>query len=253
VGSRVSSLSHAADGALRALVYTAAGLMTPARLSALITRRWSEFGADRDYILSGLQPWEADVYQRTLRRDDHVLIVGCGSGREVIALRREGYRADGLEPAAPAVARARAMLAELGVEGTIHVGCLETAPPAGTWDACVFSWRCYSYIPERGRRLAALHAARQRLSPRGRIVLSYVHRATPVRRLPRAISAAAAWLTRSRRRPEATDVISLTAGGLHFEHQFVPGEVESEARDARLSVIEHHGGEEEVVVLAAAE
>src|SRR5207249_241229 len=154
-----------ADAVLSALVYTAAGLMTPDQLSALITRRWSGFGADRDYILSGLQPWEADVYHRTLRRDDHILIVGCGSGREVIALRREGYRADGLEPAAPAVARAREMLAELGVDATIHLGCLETAPPAGTWNACVFSWRCYSYIPQRGRRVAALCAARERLSP----------------------------------------------------------------------------------------
>ena len=39
----------------------------------------------------------------------------------------------------------------------------------------------------------------------------------------------------------------------HFEHQFVAGEVESEARDAGLSVIDRYGGEEEVVVLAAAE
>ena len=244
------TLSRAAEGASRTLVYAAAGLLTSEQLSALIARRWSEFGADRAYILSGLQPWETDFYHRFLRPGDRILVVGCGSGREVIALRRQGHRADGLEPAAPAVTRARAMLAEVGLSAEIHVGSLESAPPDRTYDTCIFSWRCYSYIPERARRVAALRAARERLMPGGRILLSYRRREAPPRRFPRAITAAVARLTGSARRPEATDVLSLQSGGLHFERQFLPGEVEAEARDAGLRLVHHESGEEAVAVLA---
>ena len=48
----VQMLSRAVDGVARTLVYGAAGLLTNEQLSALIARRWSEFGADRAYILS---------------------------------------------------------------------------------------------------------------------------------------------------------------------------------------------------------
>lgn len=232
------------------LVYAAAGLVTTEQMAALVTRRWSDFGADRPHVLAGLERWETEFYRRFLTPGERVLVVGCGSGRELIALRREGYRADGVEPAAPAVARARAVLAELAIEGDVHLGCMETTPPAGTWEACIFSWHCYSYIPERARRVAALRAARDRLPATGRILLSYVRRGAPPRRLPRMITATMARLSGSARRPEATDVVELQAGGLHFEHQFVPGEIEAEARAARLRVVHHHSAEAETAVLA---
>ena len=242
--------SHGADALARVLVYAAAGLLTTEQVAALVTRRWEDFGADRQHMLAGLERWESEFYQRFLKQGERVLVVGCGSGRELIALRREGYRADGVELAASAVARARAILTELGIAGEVHRGSMEAAPPAGTWDACIFSWYCYSYIPERTRRVAALRAARERLPATGRILLSYVRRGAEPRSLPRAITATIARLTASARRPEATDVVELQAGGLHFEHQFVSGEIEAEARAAGLRVVHHHSAEVEMAVLA---
>lgn len=254
------ALFHVAGALVRGLagvgqtvLYGAAGLLTSEQLTALIARHWAQFGADRAYILSGLQPWEADFYHRFVRAGDRILVVGGGTGREVIALRREGYRVDGLEPSEAAVARARAMLAETGLAADIRVGTMETAPGHGPWDACIFTWRTYGYIPERARRVAALRAVRERLTPAGRILLSYARRETPPRRLPRAITAAVARLTGSGRRPQATDVLSLTGRGLHFEHQFVPGEIEGEARDARLRLVHQQSAKDEELVVLAAE
>ncbi|HUF90898.1 MAG TPA: methyltransferase domain-containing protein [Candidatus Limnocylindria bacterium] len=232
-------LARGLDVVARTLVYAGAGLLTREQLREAITRRWNRFGHSRDFVLSGLDPSEAAFYHRFLERDDDILVVGSGSGRDLIALLREGYRADGLEPAAPAAERARAMVAEAGLRSDIRVGSMETTPPDRTYDVYIFSGLCYGYIPERRVRVAALAAARARLAPGGRILLSYVPRTTPVRLAPRLIAAAAARLAASGRRPEATDVMSLELGGLHFEHQFLPGEIEAEAHAAGLHVSFH--------------
>jgi SAM-dependent methyltransferase len=245
------TLPSRAAGIARPLIYVAAGLLTTEQLATFSGRRWSDFGADRTHVLSGLEPWEADFYARFLRVGDRVLVVGCGSGREIIALRRQGYRADGVDPATAAVGRARAMLAELGVDAEVYVGSMESAPPTGRWDACVFSWRCYSYIPECARRVTALRAARERVGAEGQILVSYVRRNAPPRRLPRMLAALIARLSGSARRPEATDVIALESGGLHFEHQFLAGELEAEAREAGLRILDRDDGEEATAVLVA--
>src|SRR5213076_603826 len=100
----------------RLLAYASAGVLTRRELGRATAGRWSDFGIDETYVLSGLFTWEENFYFRFLKPDDHILIVGAGSGRDLIGLRRAGYRADGLEPSASAVALARAMCATAGVE-----------------------------------------------------------------------------------------------------------------------------------------
>jgi SAM-dependent methyltransferase len=242
------ALARGLDVVSRTLVYTAAGMLTREQLQEAITRRWSHFGHSQAFVLSGLYPSEAAFYHRFLQRGDHILVVGSGSGRDLIALLKEGYRADGLEPAELAAERARVMVAEAGVHSNIRVGSMEASPPDRAFDVYIFSGLCYGYIPERRTRVAALAAARARLAPGGRILLTYVPRTTPVRRTPRLIAAVAARLTASGRHPEATDVMSLELGGLHFEHQFLAGEIEAEARDARLDIAFHEIGDDGGVI-----
>jgi hypothetical protein len=78
------------------LAYATAGVLTRKELGRASAGRWSDFGIDETYVLSGLFTWEENFYFRFLKPDDHVLIVGAGSGRDLIGLRRAGYRADGL-------------------------------------------------------------------------------------------------------------------------------------------------------------
>jgi SAM-dependent methyltransferase len=235
----------------RALAYATAGALTTKELGRAAAGRWSDFGMNEAYVLSGLFMWEENFYGRFLKREDHILIVGSGSGRDLIGLRRAGYRADGLEPSARAVTLARAMLLKTGVEAEVHHGGIGTTPLGHAYDVFIFSWYCYSYIPDRAARIAALRAVRAHLAPGGRILLSYTVCEPVTRRLPRAIAAAVARLTRSGWAPEPTDVLIFERGGLHFEHQFVPGEIEDEVRAAGLNVLAHQSGDDGFIALTA--
>lgn len=180
----------------RAFACAAPGLLSAAELRAAIARGWEEFGASDDYVLSGLHPWEQALYPRFLRTDDRVLVVGCGTGRDLIALRRAGYRADGLECASAAARTARVHLARLGLEGEVVDGSVESAA-LGHRDAVILSWYVYSYIPGRAARVAVLDRIRRHLHPGGRILLSYLLRDDRDRAARRLLAMAAAIAARS--------------------------------------------------------
>ncbi|HZF05531.1 MAG TPA: hypothetical protein VE932_14465, partial [Patescibacteria group bacterium] len=76
--------------AARILAYATAGVLTRKELGRAAAGRWSDFGIDETYVLSGLFTWEENFYFRFLKPDDHILIVGAGSGRDLIGLRRAG-------------------------------------------------------------------------------------------------------------------------------------------------------------------
>jgi SAM-dependent methyltransferase len=227
----------------RGLVCLAAGLLRRDQLARAIGQRWDDFGDSEEHVLWGLMPWEQDFYGRFLKPDDEVLIVGCGSGRDLIALLRGGYRAEGLEVAARAAAKARTMLGKAGLDTTITVGPVESTTIARPFDVYIFSWFCYSYIPQRNDRIAVLRTVSERLKSGGRVLVSYETADPPPGRLPVLLARLAGALSRSDWRPEPTDVIGPGAHGLHFEHQFRPGEIEDEAQAAGLRVIFHQVGE----------
>lgn len=237
----------------RGLAYVAAGFLRPEQLGRAITKRWQGFGASEGFVCSGLQPWERKLYLRHLKLDDEILVVGCGSGRDLLALLRAGYRVEGLEPAPRAVAMARATLLAQELDANVEVGRIETATLAKPYDAYVFSWYCYSYIPQRATRVAVLARVRDHLRPGGRILLSYVLCDHPPRRLPLAVTALVARLARSGWQPEPTDVFWAATPGLHFEHRFRPEEIDEEARAAGLAVAFHHWDDDGTAVLTVGE
>jgi len=237
--------------AARILAYATAGVLTRKELGRAAAGRWSDFGIDETYVLSGLFTWEENFYFRFLKPDDHILIVGAGSGRDLIGLRRAGYRADGLEPSATAVTLARSMCAKAAVEADFHVGWIETTPITEKYDVFIFSWYCYSYIPDRATRIGALRAASRHLAPGGRIFLSYTVTEPVTRYLPRAVAAGVGRLTRVDWTPLPTDIILFEHGGLHFEHQFLPGEIEYEVQEAGLRIAAHQVGDDGLIMLMA--
>ena len=73
-----------------------------------------------------------------------------------------------------------------------------------------------------------------------------------MRSLPIGLTRFLARLTRSDWRPERGDVVSLATGdrhAIHYEHQFVDGELEHEARAAGLTVVFHERRELGIGVL----
>jgi 2-polyprenyl-3-methyl-5-hydroxy-6-metoxy-1,4-benzoquinol methylase len=238
--------------ASRAAAYMAAGALDLATLRGEITSRWSNFLPDEPSIRAGLETWERQFYDRFLEGRHRVLLVGAGSGRDLLAFLRAGHTVDAVELSPHTAAIARRIVAESGFDTAIHVAAIEEWTPPGRYDAIVFSWYCYSYIPARRRRIGVLAALREHLTPHGVILISYLLRRTSTPRgMP--ITAWLSRLTRSDWGPETgDDMVGLMDQSLiQFEHYFTPEEIEAEAEAAGLRVAWHKKDRETALVLEA--
>jgi signal peptidase I len=227
------------DHAGRAMFYFAAGTLQRADLEDMTAIAWDDFGTDDEVAASGLMSWERATVHEFLKPTDRVLLVGCGSGRDLLPLKQAGHDVVGVEPATRAVERARFEHAEL----------------PGKFDAIVFSWFSYCYILGAAARTAALGKARAHLNPAGRIVISYIASETPRRSRATMFARAASQLTGADWRAEPNDHFFPSAGRMPiytFQHSFAPAEVRREARNAGLFVLaERRFPEAFLVVLTA--
>jgi SAM-dependent methyltransferase len=229
------------DAAGRAMTYLVAGALTGDELRAAIARSWEGYGLDESFVLSGLTPWENEFYDRVLHPADRILVVGCGSGRDLIGLLRRGHEVEGVEPAARPLMLAERMLEKAGLRATLHRGGIETAALAAKFDVVVFSLFCYGYIPEARARVEVLKKAKALLEPAGRVVILYAV-AKRRRSLPIRLTRLVGRLTGSDWRPEPGDKVWVALADrrlVHFEHEFQPAEVEAEAHAAGLVVSFH--------------
>ena len=250
----LSAAARALELASRAAIYVGAGILRRDALQRAIVKTWDGFSRTDTAILSGLMPWEDAWYARVLKPRDHILLVGCGSGRDLVALLERGYRVDGLDPSEAALELARQVLAARRLSAELHAGTIEARMPSGTFDAVVFSWFTYGYIPGRSSRIGVLRRIATRLNPAGRILISYVVLERPPRSFPTAVTGFIARVTGSDWEPAVGDVLgpaSSDRGGLHYEHQFAAGELEAEAKAAGLTVVLHERGEVGTAVLIA--
>lgn len=235
------SAAWSCDSAGRLVTYLAAGALSREELRAAIARSWETYGLDETFILSGLAPWEQAFYDEVLRPDDTILLVGSGTGRDLIGLLRRGHEVEGVEPARRALLVAQQMLDKLGLSATLHASGIETAALGRHFDVVVFSLFSYGYIPESRTRVAALEKAKASLEPGGRILLNYTlakrRRTLPIR-LTRVVNrlAGSDWT------PEIGDKVWVSLADrrlVHFEHEFEPDEIEAEVRAAGLTVRSH--------------
>lgn len=238
------SIAWALDAAGRAVTYLAAGALTRDELRGAIARNWDSFGLDEPFILSGLSHYEQEFYDQFLRAGDSILLVGCGTGRDLIALLRRGHEVEGLDPARRPLVIARQMLDKLGLSATLHAGGIETVALHRTYDVVVFSQFCYGYLPESRARVATLEKVKAALRPGGRVIIPY----TPIgrrRTLPIRLTRLVTRLSRSDWTPEIGDKLWVSLADwrfVHFDHEFAPAEVEAEALAAGLQVIFHNQG-----------
>ena len=238
------------DRATTLAFYAAAGTVRLEDLRRTIKLEWQEAAALEagPWILTGLMGWEQGFYLRFLRPGDRVLVVGCGAGRDLVALLNLGYRAEGLDVGPECIARARQVLDQRGLVAPLYTGPIETVELAGRFDAIIFSWFCYSYIPQSDRRIRTLQRVKDRLNPGGRILISYQVMPKPPHPLPIRLAQCVARITGSDWRPEYGDMIQPSWRDrrlAHYEHFFQRGALEAEARAAGLTVVFHEKSERE--------
>jgi SAM-dependent methyltransferase len=224
----------------RVFNHLAAGTLRIDDLRTGIEYSWERYEARDTDVAAGLVEWDEELLARFVRPQEHVLLVGSGPGRDLIAMVARGYHVTAVEPARRATATARRHLAQRGLSAEILEGFFEDVDLRGHFDVIIFSNCCYSFIPESARRIAALRKATSHLTGGGRIIISYLTEQAGHPVLMK-LARIAATVTASDWHPERGDVLHPVDRGqplFHYEHPFKPGEIDTEATAAGLRVVD---------------
>jgi SAM-dependent methyltransferase len=228
--------------ATNACLIVAAALQRPEDLEAANEAHWRSLSSDDED--GGLETWERRLYDRVLRPSDRVLLAGCGTGRDLVALVERGWDVTGLDHSSEIVGLAREALARRGLTARVIDSFIEAAELDARYDVVVLSGGTYSYVQGSARRVAMLGRLANHLSPGGRFVLTYGS-ATPRSPLAAWLTGAVARAARAGWRPERGDSFThsyLVPRCLKYEHLFAPGEVARECAGAGLRVSEENVG-----------
>lgn len=230
-----------------ACLYVEAGVTSLRSLREGIARGWVDFAKEAWVVEGGWMPFEAAAAE-CVKRGERVVVVGCGTGRDMVPFVHRGCTVIGIEPAASAVSTARQVFPLASVR--LIVGYVEDVPLPAPQDVYWFSWYVYSYMPVSARRIQALARIRDTLAPGGRVVLSYMQGSGGVRGV--WLGRLAARLTGNDWQLEPGDM-PVPVGSEHVGiiHYFTPDEIEREARAAGFDV-RHLPGEVAMVVLTVA-
>lgn len=142
----------------------------------LVTER--SYGPGMEYtnpawLDSGFQFWEELAVNSYFSPGCKVLVAAAGGGRELLALAKAGFHADGFECSRAMVGAGRQALAERAVHAR-----LDWAPPCSmpdiqeTYLALIVGWNGYTYIAPRDRRIAFMKGLRQHLASGSPVLVS---------------------------------------------------------------------------------
>ena len=216
----------------------AVGALDPDDIRHHVARTWDveEPDSEIDYELLLSEQYLVD---RVLIPRSKLLVVGSGAGRDLVAYAQHGFQVTGIEPAPNAARLSERALRDRGLPGTVLCGFVKEVTLESTYDAMVFSYFCYTYIPTSERRVEVLRRLRPSLASGGTIALTYNLRS---RRVLTPLSRIGAWLGRSSWRPEHGDVVYLTgrpSAPFGVEHLFSDDEIISEAARAGFHATSH--------------
>lgn len=121
----------------------------------------------------GLYREEQRLVDKHFARRGKVLVVGCGGGREALALRAQGFEAAGIDLQPQMIARARRNADEMKLDTAFLVMDACRLEFAGeSFDYALMLGSILTYIPFRENRLAALREVRRILRPGGLLILN---------------------------------------------------------------------------------
>jgi SAM-dependent methyltransferase len=205
-----------------------------------IRQSWEDFHGAESPQAARLLPWEEVLVERFIPPGAQVLVIGCGGGRDLAALAERGCQVTGVEPSDSAISQAQRMLREQHVPATLVKGFFEDVPVPGAFDAVIFSYYCYAFIPVSRRRTDALRKAAALLKPGGYVLVSRASGTVRPRAALIRIARTVGALCGSDWRLEPGDVIwenRRRRPSYSFTHAFAVGELEREAAAAGLTTV----------------
>jgi SAM-dependent methyltransferase len=136
----------------------------------------------REDVREGLTDWEERLVDRYLRVPAKILDIGCGSGREALALAKRGFEVTAIDRSAAMVSSARQWAEDSKV--AFRIECVEASSYrlSGTpFDAVYFSLGSPSYglIAGHRRRVELLRHFRTLMKPGGLLMFSGIYEASP--------------------------------------------------------------------------
>ena len=116
----------------------------------------------------GLQQAEQEMVNRYFPPSGHLLDIGCGAGRAVLGLSRQGYSVTGLDLSLPMLQAGR----NLSPHMRLGAANLLTLPFANdSFTAAFIFFGALQHIPGRQRRQQALREMRRVVGSHGRLIL----------------------------------------------------------------------------------
>lgn len=221
----------------------AAGTFTPHELGEARTRHWAHFAEAHHSRKSGLFPWEVRFYREVLKPGVRVLVVGAGSGRDVLCFVRDGCVVTAIDEAPDAIEALRLRLSRAELSATTRAASIAEFEANERFDVVVFSWLAYILIPSRDLRLESLRRAAAATVESGSILISYKPGTGSPRlgRLSRCVATLVGGL-----RPENFEEFTFSGSPrfprVYHSRTFTADEIEGEAKGAGLQVIRHHRG-----------
>jgi SAM-dependent methyltransferase len=221
----------------------------------LVGRTREDWDSDRNLglleapnVFAGLMEWEKPIVG-ALKPNSVIGIVGCGAGRDLIPLARMGFTVDGVDISPRAIRLAKEFMAKADV--AVDVYCADASEfvfPRPQYDAFIFSWFTYSYIPHAHRRIKALANLRDKLSAAGTVTLSF-HRYNGRGIHMSQIAALVGRVTLNPDPPKPGDDFGRS---LSYQHHFKHQEIVDEATAAGYDVVAIHDGPQSIAVLKRA-
>ena len=153
-------------------------MLTPEEIAAYTKRIYdketSPFG-DQEYIESGLNLSEREVIGKHAGKCGSLLVLGCGGGRESIALAKMGFAVTGIDFSEKLVRKAKEQASRSGVHIDVLEGdFLEMTLPKGGFDCCLLTSFMYSAIPSRAMRVKLLSHIKEILTGRGITIIHFL-------------------------------------------------------------------------------
>ena len=193
-------------------------------------------------VEQGLSPQEAELIDPL--GPGSALCVGCGPGRELVALARRGFKVVGTDWSAGQVERARARLHQEWPDAEVVQAEADRLPLEGRrFDLVCLLGSVYAHVPGRPGRVRLLREVGGALAPAGAAVLDFYLDPAARRARTFPLVKAAAWVTGGHRAIEAGDVMLADVFlHRHRDADQLAGEVRESGLVADHVVVQGHRG-----------
>lgn len=212
----------------------------------------SRYLSSAEHVDSGFFDWEGRVVERYFARGSRILVAAAGTGREILALRKAGFQAEGFECNALLVQAGQKFFDQLG-QSNPPAFCPPDRVPQGpcSYDGLLVGWGGYTHIPSKARRIQFLIELRGRAVPHSPLLLSCFTRnhSSPYDRITYRTASICRIFSRARKDSlEPGDDLELS----EFMHRFTRAELEWELQSAGFRLPDYNEQGDFAVVAAIA-